>query len=249
MNIVVQPSYESMSRAAADFTADYVRKNPRALLCVTSGDTPTGMYKYLVEDAREGKVNFNECTFVGLDEWEGLDGSFEGSCRHYLDQHLFLPLDVKADKILCFDGSAQHLDEECRRIDEYISERGPIDLMLVGLGLNGHIGLNEPGVDFNQYSHVSELASITKNTATKYFKQEVSLTGGITLGLRHLLDANIAVIIASGSQKAKVVASALEGQITNEIPASIIQKHRNGYVFLDRHAAALLSDSTQHDEG
>jgi glucosamine-6-phosphate isomerase len=243
MIIKVHSSYDEMSRAAANFIAEYIRNYPVALLCFPSGDTPTGIFKCLVEDAGTGKVDFKDCTFVGLDEWVDLDESYEGSCRHYMDQHLFFPLNIHPDNIRFFNGAADDLDAECDRIDSFIRERGPIDLMMVGLGLNGHVGLNEPGVDFDSYSHVSNLDPKTKHIAKKYFKEEVVLTRGITLGPRHLLESKVAILIATGSKKAEILTQVLQQEVANSIPASIIQKHADAYVFIDRNAAALLSNS------
>jgi len=249
MKLRISSNYEEMSRAAASFITEYVRENPAALLCFPSGDTPTGIFKSLLDDAHEGKVDFRDCIFVGLDEWVGLDAGNDGSCRQYMDQHLFLPLAIEAHKIHFFNGAADDLHAECKRIDEFIKQRGPIDLMMVGLGLNGHVGLNEPGVDLSLYAHVSDLDPKTKHTAKKYFKKETALTGGITLGPRHLLESKVAVIIASGAKKAEVLAKALEEEVTNALPASIIQRHPGAYIFVDRDAAAFLSVNDQDYEG
>lgn len=246
MQIRISSNYDEMSRAAANFIGEYIKQNPAALLCFPSGDTPTGIFKYLVEDTRAGKLDFKDCTFVGLDEWAGLDGSTPGSCRHYMDQHLFIPLGIDPAKIHFFDGAAADLQQECNRINEFIKEKGPIDLMMVGLGLNGHVGLNEPGVDFSLYAHLSELEAGTKDTAKKYFKEDVALAGGITLGPAHLAEARVSVIIASGSKKAGVLAKALEGEVSNDLPASIIQRHPDAYIFIDRDAAAFLSPNDRN---
>lgn len=242
MNIKVDSNYDEMSRAAATFTAEYIRNNPAALLCFPSGDSPTAILKFLVDDARKGDLDFKDCTFIGLDEWVGLDESNEGSCRHYMDQHLFSPLNIHPDKIRFFNGAAEDLEGECDRIDSFIRERGPIDLMMVGLGLNGHVGLNEPGVDFGLYSHITNLDQKTKHIAKKYFKEEVLLTRGITLGPRHLLESKVAILIAAGSKKAEILAQVLQKEVSNSIPASIIQKHADAYVFIDQKAASLLTD-------
>ena len=240
MNIKVYRNYDEMSRAAADLVADYVRKQPAALLCLPSGDTPTRMFEFLKQDVMEGKVNFRDCSFVGLDEWAGMDETDEGSCRHYMDQHLFEPLAIETDRVHFFNGTNSDLQQECHRINEFINEKGPIDLMMVGLGLNGHVGLNEPGVDFKLYSHISDLDEKTTRTAQKYFKEKTHLTRGITLGPRHFLESKVAVLIASGARKAEIVAQSLEGKVSNEVPASIIQRHPGAYVFLDGDAAGLL---------
>jgi 6-phosphogluconolactonase/glucosamine-6-phosphate isomerase/deaminase len=130
---------------------------------------------------------------------------------------------------------------ECKRINDFIRQNGPLDLMMVGLGMNGHVGLNEPGVDFSLHAHISELQDNTKTVAKKYFQKEVFLSEGITHGPKDLLDSKIAILIASGSKKAGIVARALEGEINENIPASIFQQHPNAYVFLDSEAAGLLS--------
>lgn len=241
MKIRIHIDYNDMCRAAADFVADHIRNKPSALICFPSGDTPTGVLRNLVDIIRKGELDITECDFVGLDEWAGLNAGDEGSCRHYMDEHFFLPLDIKSDRIHFFDGAAPDLQAECRRIDQLVKEKEAIDLIMVGLGMNGHVGLNEPGVDFNLYSHLSELADDTKEVAKKYFRKEVPLTYGITLGPRHLLDAKVAVLIASGAKKAGIATNAIEGEVTPDLPASIIQRHQNAYVYLDKDAASMLS--------
>lgn len=241
MKIQIHSDYNDMCRAAANFVADYIRKKPASLLCFPSGDTPTGILRNLVEGIKKSELDISNCEFVGLDEWAGLNGRDEGSCRHYMDEHFFRPLDIIENRIHFFDGAAANLEEECRRIDQLVKEKKGIDLMMVGLGMNGHVGLNEPGVDFNLYAHLSELAEDTKEVAKKYFRKAVPLTYGITLGPRHLLEAKVAVLIASGSGKADAVVRAIEGNVTSDLPASIFQKHQNAYVYLDRNAASLLS--------
>ncbi|HEY4155507.1 MAG TPA: glucosamine-6-phosphate deaminase [Puia sp.] len=241
MEVRIYENYDDMSKAVADLILRQVRQKPDSLLCFPSGDSPTGVLKYLAGYSAAGQIDLATCYFAGLDEWVGMDGSKEGSCRHYLDRNLFHPLGIKPERILFFDGLAADLDRECARVDEWLKEKGPIDLMLVGLGMNGHIGLNEPGTDFSVYSHHSVLQQITKKVAQKYFKQETSLQEGITLGLRHFAESGTPVLIAGGLKKAAIIAQSLEGGITTQVPASIVQSLPNGYVFLDQEAASLLN--------
>ncbi|MBC7745216.1 MAG: glucosamine-6-phosphate deaminase [Flavobacterium sp.] len=245
MKIKVHPDYNEMSRSAANFIADFVKNKPDALLCFPSGDTPTGILNCLIEDVRSGKLDFKDCLFAGLDEWVGQDGSDEGSCRHYMDEHFFLPLKIRPEQISFFNGKAVDLKRECRRMDEFISSKGQVDLLMVGLGLNGHVGLNEPGVDFNLYSHISDLHQMTKDSAKKYFNQEVLLTQGITLGPKHILESKVAVLIASGSKKAEILVKALEEEVSRDVPACVLQMHPDSYVFTDREAASLLTKLVQ----
>ena len=139
-----------------------------------------------------------------------------------------------------FDALADNLDEECKKADRLIFEQGGIDLMIVGIGMNGHIGFNDPGVSFDKYTPVMDLDEITITGGQKYFKTPVTLQKGITLGLKHLQQSKKVLLLANGSKKAGVVKKTVEGEITNEFPASIMQTHENGFVMIDEEAAALL---------
>lgn len=240
MEISVYDDYDEMSKAAANLILDQVDAKSNSLICIPSGDTPTWMLAYLVQYVQENLIDLSKCYFVGLDEWVGMDESDEGSCKHYLRTNLFEPLKIKADKIVFFDALAADLEQECIRINNFIDEHGGIDLMIVGIGMNGHIGFNEPGTDFDTYAHQSTLDVVTAEVGQKYFKKEMSLKAGITLGLRHLTEAKNAVLIASGEKKAPIVAKALEGAITTELPASIFQTIPTASVLLDKGAAAML---------
>ena len=133
------------------------------------------------------------------------------------------------------------MEKECTDMDEFIRQRGGIDLMIVGVGRNGHIGFNEPGVRFEQYSHVVDLDETTQTVGQKYFREETTLTQGITLGLQHLMEARKAVLIANGNKKADVMRRAIEEEITTDMPASIMRKHPDGEIILDKEASSLLS--------
>lgn len=241
MKVHVYAEYAEMSTNAADFIIEAINQKPDLLLCFPAGSSPADILSCLVGYAREGKVDFSRCRFVGLDEWVGMDETDEGSCKHFMYESLFKPLSVKPENIMFFDSKAQDLVEECKRVDKYISENGPIDLMLVGVGMNGHIGLNEPGISFDLYSHVMELDTVTKKVAQKYFNKETELDKGISLGLKHLMEAHVAVMIAAEAKKADIIRAALEGEVSDQVPASILQTHRNSHVFLDKDAASKLS--------
>ncbi|MDQ4139859.1 MAG: glucosamine-6-phosphate deaminase [Bacteroidota bacterium] len=236
--MIIQDSYDDMSKAAADFVVEYVQQKPTSLLCFPSGESPTGMLQHLTQYAQSGKVDFSRCTFVGLDEWVGMDESNEGSCKHYLNRNLFIPLGIKPENRILFNAKAPDLDQECQRVNELIAQHGSIDLMIVGVGLNGHIGLNEPGASFDLYAHHMPLDEITKTVGQKYFKQQTELNEGITLGLKHFQEAHRPILLASGAKKAPILAQALDGEVTNQVPASILQTLPNALVFLDRAAAS-----------
>ncbi len=230
-----------MSRAAAGHIADRVRQKPGSLLCFPSGDSPVGVFNYLIKYALEGNVNFSQCHFVGLDEWVGLGKNDEGSCTWSLYETFFNRLEIDPGHLHFFDAKAADLNASCQAMDNFIKDKGPLDIMLVGIGMNGHIGLNEPGTGFNLYSHHSPLAPITVSVGQKYFKQHTPLHEGITLGLKYLQEAKTPILLASGSKKAAIVRQALEGPVTDQLPGSIFQTLLSGMVFLDEGAASELT--------
>lgn len=243
MEIRICENYEEMSLQTAAFIADYVNRKPEAVLCFPAGETPAGTFRRLVEWAREGKVDFSRCSFIGLDEWAGLDRFDDGSCQGFLYDKLFTPLSIPEDNIHFFDACADDLELECKRMDGIIAAKGGIDLMYVGLGMNGHIGLNEPGADLDSYSRVVELDAVTKSVGQKYFAKPTKLDKGITLGMKHLLEAETVLLAASGVKKAAIVKEVVRGEPTNRVPGSIMQLHANGYLYLDREAASEIADS------
>ena len=230
-----------MSRAAADLVVEQVNTKPGSLICFPSGDSPAGMFKCLIEDVQAGRVDLSHCYFVGLDEWVGLGKDDDGSCTSFLYEHFFTPMHTDMARVRFFDAKAPDLDAACREMDKFIKQHGPLDMMIVGIGMNGHIGLNEPGTDFNLYSHHSPLAQVTVEVGQKYFKQQTKLTEGITLGLKHLQEAKMPVLLAAGAKKAGIVKQALDGDISQHVPASIFQTLPLSVVLLDEGAASGLN--------
>jgi glucosamine-6-phosphate deaminase len=240
MKIIIAKDYDEMSRTAADLVIEQVKQKPASLICFPSGDSPAGMFRYLVADARAGKVDFSQCYFVGLDEWVGMGMDDEGSCTQFLNEHFFGPLNIKPPQVKFFDAKAANLDAACGDMDDFIAKHGPLDMMIVGVGMNGHIGLNEPGTDFNLYAHHAPLDPVTITVGQKYFKAETLLTEGITLGLKHLQEAKTPLLIAAGSKKAGIIDQALRGNVTAQLPASIFQTLGSAVVLLDAGAAGEL---------
>ncbi|WP_080058693.1 glucosamine-6-phosphate deaminase [Spirosoma aerolatum] len=240
MTIQKFPDHDTLSQHTAEYIAALINKKPNALLCLASGDTPIETYHRLVALAKAGKVDVSQCTFVGLDEWVGFGPDDFGSCSYYVFRDLFNPLQLRPDQIHVFDAKSADLSAECAKIDALIRAHGGLDLLLVGMGMNGHIALNEPGTPFNLGCHVSQLAESTITVGQKYFDKETTLTQGITVGLRHLAEARDVILLVSGEKKASKLREALTGPITNEVPASIMQTHPNGRVWVDEAAGKLL---------
>ena len=240
MNIKVLTDYEEMSKCTAEFIIEFVQKKPDSLLCLAGGHTPLRTFGFLVDAVKNGKVDFDRCKFVGLDEWVGLGRSVKGSCQETLYNSLFHRILIPKENICFFDGLAEDLGAECRRIDDFISTNGKIDLIMLGLGLNGHLGFNEPNVNVNLFSHVVELDEITKEVASKYFEEEVSIKKGISLGMQHIMDSDTIILIANGPKKAEIVKQTVERERTNKVPSSLIRDLPNVQLFLDKGAASLL---------
>jgi glucosamine-6-phosphate isomerase len=240
MKIQISKSYAEMSAAAATLIAKQIHNKPKSLLCFPSGDTPTNTLKILVSNSLERKIDFSQCHFIGLDEWVGMDQYDEGSCQHYMYEQFFNPAKIQPQQITFFDAKARDLTVECKRVDNTILQHGGLDLIVVGVGMNGHIGLNEPGTSFNSYCHTSILDEVTKNVGQKYFSSSTPLTKGITVGLKHMMEAKTMVVIASGEKKSGIMQKIIEGAITEQVPGSILQQHKNVIFFLDEAAASQL---------
>ena len=244
MQLKIYQNYFALSLAAANEIIEQVIIKPAAVLCLAAGDTPKLTYQLLAKKAAEEKIDFSKCTFIGLDEWIGIPPDNEGSCYYFLQKNIFEPLQSAASQIHLFNALAENTDEECGKMDAIIFDKGGIDLILVGVGMNGHIGFNEPGVAFDKYSHVISLDATTQSVGQKYFNKQTNLQKGITLGFNHILQARKLLLMASGIKKAAVIKKALEEEINNQMPASIIRTHADSLIMSDEEAASLLQRTT-----
>ncbi len=233
-------NYEKLSAYAANEIANAIKEKPTLTLCMASGHTPILTAELLVKQLLAEKIDYTQITFLGLDEWVGLPKESEGSCYHFFKTKLFEPLQLSSSQCFLFNGIADDLEAECKKMDDIIEDNGGIDIMLVGIGMNGHIGFNEPGTPFNIQCHVTELDETTKTVGQKYFKEKALLHQGITIGLGHLMNAKKVFLKADGKRKAEVIQKTVEGEITESFPASIMQQHPNGFVIVDEEAASFL---------
>lgn len=238
MQIQTFQNPEELAIYSANFIIDLVKKKPTATLILTSGDTPVLTYKKIVELAQT--VDFEQVTIVGLDEWVGIPATSEGSCRYIVEENLLKPLKINQSQYTFFDSMSEDLEAECKRVDKLLFEKGGADFIIVGVGVNGHIGLNEPGTSFDNYCHVSELAEITITVGQKYFKSETPLTQGITIGLKHLLEAKTAVLIATGERKAEILSQMIDEEPNVNLPATVFKLHNNSLIWLDEAASSLI---------
>ena len=240
MNLFISNTYESMSAKAAEAVMQIMQSKRNPVLCPASGDSPTGLYKELIHDASKFKRDISGWYFVGLDEWLSMNGDDEGSCRFHLNNQLFNPLHISENNICFFDGKTKDLNAECDKVESFITKHGGIDVAIVGLGMNGHVGMNEPGTSSALRSHVTEIDAITQQVGQKYFKEKTHISKGITLGIANIMEARNVLLIVSGNKKAEIVRRLLEGEISEQLPASLLRNHPNCSVYLDAEAASLL---------
>lgn len=238
--INVYQDYESMSLAAAERVMALLSRKPNAVICLPSGSTPLGMFKILVSANQKGTTDFSKCVFIGLDEWIGFGAEDDGGCRNLLDKDFLKPIGLRNDQIVFFDGKARDPEAECMRVNQVVANLNGLDLIILGVGMNGHLALNEPGTPWHTYAHVSELENITKEVGQKYFNKSTALTKGITIGIRHIMEAKTAILMASGAAKAEVISRALAFPVTTDFPATVLQNHLNAEFLLDSEAASLV---------
>jgi glucosamine-6-phosphate isomerase len=252
MDIFICDTYEIMSSRALDEILAIAQGLKDPVLCPASGDTPAGLYKELVNAAGSVNLKMNDISgwrYVGLDEWVGMNGHNEGSCRFHLNNQLFYPLRVPEEKIVFFDGTKDDLDGECENVENFIQKSGGIDIAILGLGINGHVGMNEPGTSAALRSHVTAIDSQTQATGQKYFKEKQRLTKGITLGLATIMEARKIVLLVSGQHKAKITQRVLEGEISEQFPAGLLRRHAGLSVYLDKEAGGLLTSQAKQPNG
>ncbi|NLR82318.1 glucosamine-6-phosphate deaminase [Chitinophaga eiseniae] len=242
MKIEICQTYAELSAKVAEQVIQLMSAYDKPLLCPASGDTPAGLYKALAEKYQEKQMEVTDWSFVGLDEWVGLNGTDEGSCRYSIDKDLFRPLGVSENNICFFDGRSADLPGECSAAEQFISERNGIDVAILGVGMNGHIAMNEPGCAIDGRTQVIALHPVTKQVGQKYFTHPQVLDKGITLGMGTLSESRHIILMVSGQHKAAIVRKMLEEPATNEVPASLLLQHPSVTVFLDAAGAAALSN-------
>ncbi len=240
MQLKIFSNYEGLSDYAANAMLTAVEQKPDCLIGIVSGDSPRLAYDLFCEKSKANGVDTSQVCFAGFDEWVGIPPENEGSCQAFMQRHVFAPLHLPKENYHTFDATSDDLPGECEQMNAFIAERGGLDLLLVGVGMNGHIGFNEPGVDFGNYAHVQLLEEITLSVGQKYFQEATELKYGITLGLQHLMEAKQVLMLANGQKKAEIMQRVLEGPIGSELPATIIRSHGSSSVLLDMDAAGKL---------
>lgn len=242
MDIVILPTAEHVERLTAGLVADRVRAKPNLVLGCATGRTMEGIYDQLVALSEQDALDFSQVRTFNLDEYVGVASSDERSYRHYMNRHLFSRVNLNEANTHVPNGLAEDLDAECEAYEDAILAAGGIDLQLLGLGSNGHIGFNEPLSGFQSRTRVQPLAPHTREQNAGMFggDPEAVPTTAITMGVGTILDSREALLVVTGEHKAEILARSLEGPVVGVITATALQFHRRCHVITDEAAASQL---------
>jgi glucosamine-6-phosphate deaminase len=236
----VVPDYEAISAAVAYVVAGRLEEEPSSVLMLPTGITPLGMYRRLVEMHRSGELSFANATFFNLDEYLGLAPDHEASYHVYMKEHFYGLIDVDPARVFVPDGAAPDPEAECERYEAAVREAGGIDVCVLGIGRNGHIGFNEPGAPFDSRTRVVRLSESTRKVNAADFEAHRAPERAITAGMATIFDSKMVLLLASGTNKAGAVAAAVEDEVSESMPASMLRSHPNAVLFLDEAAASDL---------
>ena len=242
MKIIIESDYERLSKKAGEIVAGLIHDKPNALLVLPAGDTPLGMYQQLAHKRAELSLVFRDVRVLALDEWGGLGADHPMSCHYSIKTAFVDSLGLPDANFHSLNGAVKDPERECRRYNQLLAKIGPVDLAILGLGLNGHIGFNEPATQLPAEAHVAKLAPSTMARAKNQMGDDLAPTYGLTLGMAQIMRAQQVLLLASGHQKSDAVSQMLTGPISTEFPASLLQLHPAATFLMDEAAAAQLAD-------
>lgn len=240
MKLIVKDNYELASKEAYEIIKDLLVSNPKAVLGLATGSTPIGLYKNLIKGVENKEISFKDVQTVNLDEYVNLPVTHPESYYSFMHTNLFNYVDIKEENvhIPCGNGNLKENCDNYNKVLESLTQ----DMQLLGIGANGHIGFNEPGTSFDSLTHIVDLKEKTRQDNARFFDQDINKvpTQAITMGIKNIMDAKLVIIIASGKNKAEAVKALVNGPVTEDCPASILQNHPNTIVIVDKDAASLL---------
>lgn len=237
MKVIIDSASNIAAMAAQQYVA-LLQKKPNAILGGATGSTPLGLYAELVRLNKAGQISFKEASSFNLDEYVGLDGTHDQSYRYFMDHNLFDLVDIDKSRTRVPSGIDT---SDPAAYDKDIQAAGGVDLQLLGIGNNGHIGFNEPGTPFGSLTHVVELTASTREANKRFFPSFDDVpTHAVTMGIKTVMQAKSIILMATGPAKAPIMKKMLQGPVTEEVPASVLQLHPDVTVYMDFEAASLL---------
>ncbi|MEW8957863.1 MAG: glucosamine-6-phosphate deaminase [Moorella sp. (in: firmicutes)] len=250
MKIVLARDYQHLSRLGASLVTRAIKQKPNLVLGLATGETPLGLYQELVKLYRQGYLDFSRVVTFNLDEYYGLPPDDPHSYHYYMETNFFKHVNLRRENVHLPPGRPENVVAACAAYEAAIAAAGGIDLQILGIGQNGHIGFNEPGAALNATTHLVDLAPETILANARFFScvEEVPRRA-ISMGIGTIMKARRILLLASGEDKALAVAQALEGPVTTRVPASLLQLHPCVTVILDRAAAGQLNGKANRKEG
>lgn len=240
MKVIKVKNYEEMSKVAAEIFKDVVKNKPNAVLGLATGTTPLGLYSELIKDHKENGTTYKNIKTVNLDEYAGLDIESDQSYVYFMRHNLFEGLDIDLKNTNIENGKAEDKEKECERYNKLLGEMQQ-DIQLLGLGSNGHIAFNEPNTPFGSGVHIVKLTENTIKDNSRLFANINDVPRyAFTMGIKNIMNAKKIVILASGKNKANAVKASVEGAVTEDVPASVLQLHPDCTFIVDEEAASLL---------
>ncbi len=238
MNIILVKSYKELSIRAAGVVAAQISRKKNTVLGLPTGQTPLGMYQELIKMFRKGEIDFSQVITFNLDEYYGLSPEHPQSYNYYMWQTFLNNINIKKENVFLPDGVTKNVQEECRHYESLIEEKGGIDLQFLGIGDNGHIGFNEPAIALSSKTHLVNLSPTTIQANSRFFNNiEEVPRKALTMGMGTILKAKQIILLASGMKKAPAIAKTINGKVSTEIPASLLQLHRDVTIIVDKDAA------------
>lgn len=241
MKLQMAKTKGEVSQLAADEIQQIIKEKPQAVLGLATGSTPIGTYQELIRRYQEGKIDFSQVRTFNLDEYYGLDSHHPQSYHTFMRQMLFNHINVKEQNIYIPSGSPEDVVKYCRAYEQKIEEAGGIDLQILGIGQNGHIGFNEPAGELQPDTHLVRLASETIEANARFFERKEDVPRyAITMGIQTILKAKKLLLLVTGKEKAEIVQKLFDSGITTDIPASLLKLHSNVTVLVDAEAGKLV---------
>lgn len=234
MKIIHVKNYEEMSQQAAKMVLDTIQQIEKPVLGLPTGSTPERLYELLVRAHQVDQVSFQHVSTFNLDEYVGLPADSNQSYHYFMNEHLFRHIDIPTNRVHIPNGLATDLEQECARYEGHLQRAGQIDLQVLGLGVNGHIGFNEPGTSFNKRTHIVELEDSTSEANARFFKSKEDVPKlAVTMGIETILEAKRILLLVQGKKKADILRKVVQGEVTENIPASILQRHEDVTILTD----------------
>lgn len=241
MKIIKTKNYDELSRVACELTIKIMNLYEQPVLGLATGSTPEGLYKCLIKHYQNNLISFENVKTFNLDEYVGLDEYNKNSYHYYMNKKLFDHINLSKENAYVPNGIASCFETECQQYEQLIREAGGIHIQLLGLGINGHIGFNEPGTNLDSRTHVVTLDESTRNANAHFFASEGEVPKrAISMGITTIMESKKIIMLVSGEKKAQALSRLINGEVSNDFPASVLHNHKDVTIIADEAALTLV---------